>query len=106
MSGGLTFGNLECIEVNEFNYLDPKDNSMATNQGLILNFKTGERAVFRLSGTGSQGATVRIYLESFEGDRNKQLRSSDLALADVTQAALLASQITEITGRKSPSVIT
>ena len=53
-------------KVEEFSYVDPVDGSVSSRQGLILRFSDCERAVFRLSGTGSEGATVRVYLERFE----------------------------------------
>jgi phosphoglucomutase len=104
--GGLVFGGLKCVNVEEFAYVDPKDDSLATNQGIILSFLGDERAVFRLSGTGSEGATVRVYLEKFEGRRPKLGMATRDALAPVAAAAMEASNIAAITGRKAPTVIT
>jgi len=103
---GLTFGELPCVDMEEFLYVDPKDGSLAMNQGIIMNFAGGERAIFRLSGTGSQGATLRVYLECFQGKVSLQGQPPAAALAKVSEAALTASAIEEITKRTAPTVIT
>jgi phosphoglucomutase len=105
-TGGLFISGLKCIDIEEFFYVDPKDKTFASNQGIILKFSDGERAIFRLSGTGSEGATIRIYLEAFEDRPERQSQATSVALASVAKAALHASRIVEITGRNSPSVIT
>jgi len=92
--------------MEEFLYVDPKDGSLAMNQGIIMNFAGGERAIFRLSGTGSQGATLRVYLECFQGKVPLQGQPPAAALAKVSEAALTASAIEEITKRTAPTVIT
>lgn len=105
-TGGMTFGDLKCTSIEEFTYIDPVDDSLTVNQGLILNFEFGPRAIFRLSGTGSEGATIRLYLEDYERDEaTHKLRPIDV-LKPVEQAALIASQLVEFTGRESPTVIT
>lgn len=106
LAGGLEFGDLKCTSVEEFMYVDPVDNSMATKQGMILNFKDDERAVFRLSGTGSEGSTIRLYLEAFADTEDDIKRRPLDVLAPVAAAALEASNLAEITGRDSPTVIT
>jgi len=105
-TGGLTFGGLKCINVEEFAYIDPKDDSLATGQGIIVSFMGGERAVFRLSGTGSEGATIRVYLEKYEERRQKLGMATSDALAEVAKAAMEASDLAAITGRQAPTVIT
>ena len=64
------------------------------------------RAIFRLSGTGSEGATIRLYLESYEPDPSKQSQSPLEVLEPIAKAALKASDLVRITGRESPTVIT
>eukprot|EP00658_Telonema_sp_P-2_P076618 TRINITY_DN6740_c0_g1_i1.p1 TRINITY_DN6740_c0_g1~~TRINITY_DN6740_c0_g1_i1.p1 ORF type:complete len:270 (+),score=53.20 TRINITY_DN6740_c0_g1_i1:212-1021(+) len=91
----------------QFCYHDPVDKSVSNNQGLILNF-TGEgitaaRAVWRLSGTGSSGATIRLYLEVESTDGSMNTRDACGALA---QVAVELSKIQEHTGRSEPTVIT
>ena len=91
---------------DNFSYIDPIDNSMSSHQGLRIGFSDGARLVFRLSGTGTQGATIRVYLESYEADINKQHLPSEEALSELVAIALEVSQIEAITGRKAPDVIT
>lgn len=91
-------------------YTDPVDGSQAANQGLILGFKypNGDpaRVVFRLSGTGSAGATIRMYLERFEKDKSKHGESAPKALKSLAERALDLVQMKKLTGRKAPTVIT
>ena len=91
---------------DNFSYTDPIDNSVSSHQGLRIGFSDGARLVFRLSGTGTQGATIRIYLESYEADISKQHLPSEEALSELVAIALEVSQIEAITGRKAPDVIT
>lgn len=91
---------------DNFSYIDPIDNSVSSNQGLRIGFSDGARLVFRLSGTGTQGATIRVYLESYEADISKQHLPSEEALSELVAIALEVSQIEAITGRKAPDVIT
>lgn len=86
-----------------FSYTDPVDKSVSANQGYIFKWADGSRFVFRLSGTGSSGATIRIYLEKFSDDINQSVES---ALKTIADRALTASQIHELTGRTKPTVIT
>jgi len=91
-------------------YTDPVDGSKATNQGLILGFKypngDSARVVFRLSGTGSAGATIRMYLEKFEKDVSKHDDSAPNALKSLADRALGLVQMEKLTGRDAPTVIT
>jgi phosphoglucomutase len=91
-------------------YTDPVDGSKAENQGLILSFKypngNSARVVFRLSGTGSAGATVRVYLERFEKDVAKHGESAPVALKSLADRAVRLVKMSELTGRDSPTVIT
>ena len=86
-----------------FTYTDPVDGSVSPNQGYIFKWADGSRFVFRLSGTGSSGATVRIYLEKYSSDPSMKVED---ALKDISDRALAASKIKELTGREKPTVIT
>ena len=103
---GQTIGTLNVESADEFAYLDPVDGSQSAGQGIRIAFKGGARAVFRLSGTGTQGATIRLYLEQLEVDPTRLHQDPTDALVHVRDAALALSQLVEITGRKQPDVIT
>uniref|UniRef100_A0A7S4ND20 Alpha-D-phosphohexomutase C-terminal domain-containing protein n=1 Tax=Odontella aurita TaxID=265563 RepID=A0A7S4ND20_9STRA len=91
-------------------YTDPVDGSQTSKQGLILNFEypNGDeaRVVFRLSGTGSAGATIRMYLEKFEMDSSKHGEAAPAALKGLADRALGLVEMEELTGRDAPTVIT
>jgi phosphoglucomutase len=91
-------------------YTDPVDGSTTSKQGLVLSFEDshGEsaRVVFRLSGTGSAGATIRMYLEKFERDTSKHGEAAPVALKSLADRAIGLVRLVELTGRESPSVIT
>ncbi len=91
---------------DDFSYHDSIDGSVSHNQGVRILFVDGSRIVFRLSGTGTEGATLRIYLEAFEPDSTKQSVDAQGALAEMIQIALKISQLKEKTGRDTPTVIT
>ncbi|WP_038246920.1 alpha-D-glucose phosphate-specific phosphoglucomutase [Ghiorsea bivora] len=91
---------------DDFAYTDPIDGSVSTNQGVRILFEDGSRIIFRLSGTGTSGATIRIYLESYEADTSKHGLDAQLALADMIEAANTVSKLPELTGRNKPTVIT
>ncbi len=86
-----------------FSYKDPVDHSVSANQGYIFKWADGSRFVFRLSGTGSSGATIRIYLEKYSKDHTLNLEE---ALKEIAAKALSVSQIHELSGRTKPTVIT
>lgn len=88
---------------DEFSYDDPVDGSHTEGQGIRIHFKDGGRLVFRLSGTGTVGATLRVYLETFDAQNIAQ--DPQTALARVIQAADQLAMITDRTGRKRPTVI-
>lgn len=104
----ITFSNTNyTIKVaDEFSYTDPVDLSVSEKQGLRFLFSDGSRVVFRLSGTGSVGATVRIYIEQYQSDADKIEMDVAVALAPLVEIALEISQIEKFTGRKEPTVIT
>lgn len=101
---GQEFAGLKIEAADDFAYIDPVDHSESTSQGIRIFFASGERIVFRLSGTGTQGATLRVYLDSYEKTRVDQ--DPQLALADLIQAADEIARITQSTGRTAPDVIT
>jgi phosphoglucomutase len=103
---GKTFGSHTVAFCDDFSYTDPIDQSISTNQGLRIGFQDDSRIVFRLSGTGTEGATLRVYLESFEADVAKHHLDAQVALADLIQIANDIAQIQKYTGRDKPSVIT
>ncbi|KAJ2053594.1 hypothetical protein H4S04_000593 [Coemansia sp. S16] len=101
---GQTINGFTVAAVNDFEYTDPIDHSVSRNQGLRVIFDDSSRIIFRLSGTGSEGATVRIYIERFdpvEFDIDAQV-----ALKPLVDAALEISQLSKYTGRNEPTVIT
>ncbi len=91
---------------DDFSYTDPVDGSTTSGQGLRILFEDGSRIVFRLSGTGTEGATLRIYLESYEPDPSQHHRDAQEALAAMIEAAAQVSGLKERTGRDRPTVIT
>ncbi|WP_088182204.1 alpha-D-glucose phosphate-specific phosphoglucomutase [Sphingobium sp. Z007] len=91
---------------DDFAYTDPTDQSVSRNQGVRILFEDGSRVVFRLSGTGTQGATLRVYIERYVGpDGNLALETGD-ALAPLIAAAQELADISGYTGKDQPSVIT
>ena len=103
---GSKAGDMKIVEADDFSYRDPIDQSLTQGQGVRVRFDGGSRVVFRLSGTGTQGATLRVYLERFvgcSGDHNMNVQE---ALAPVIQAAEALAQIGKHTGRTKADVIT
>ncbi|MCJ8309361.1 MAG: alpha-D-glucose phosphate-specific phosphoglucomutase [Rhizobiaceae bacterium] len=103
---GQTFGSETVASCDEFSYSDPVDGSVSHNQGIRVYFESGGRAVFRLSGTGTQGATLRLYLEQFEPADGDHLKDPQEALVGVQQAALVICDLQNLTGRSEPDVKT
>jgi phosphoglucomutase len=91
---------------DDFSYTDPIDGSVSQKQGIRIGFTDGSRIVFRLSGTGTQGATLRVYLESYEADTARQNLDPQVALADLIAIAENIAQIRRHTGMDQPTVIT
>ncbi|GAB1609220.1 phosphoglucomutase-1-like [Argonauta hians] len=91
---------------DNFSYTDPIDNSVSNKQGIRLIFEDDSRIIFRLSGTGSSGATIRIYIEGYENDKTKYALDAQAVLKPLVDIALKLSKLTELTGRTSPTVIT
>ena len=103
---GKAFGGYRVKVCDDFSYTDPIDGSVSTGQGLRILFEDGSRIVFRLSGTGTEGATLRLYLEAFEGEPSRQRGDAQLLLADLIAIADEISGLTSRSGRERPTVIT
>ncbi|MGO8740732.1 alpha-D-glucose phosphate-specific phosphoglucomutase [Rhodoblastus sp.] len=103
---GQTFGALKVEAADDFSYVDPVDGSVSKNQGLRILFAGGSRIVYRLSGTGTAGATLRVYIERYEPDPAKHDLETQDALADLIACAEKIAEIRRHTGRDHPSVIT
>lgn len=101
-----TFGRYQVRSCDDFAYTDPIDGSVSKLQGLRILFEDGSRIVFRLSGTGTQGATIRIYLEAFEPNTENHHLDAQVALSEMIQIALQVSELKSRTGREKPTVIT
>ena len=103
---GRSFGADGIGTADEFTYTDPVDGSVSRNQGLRLLLDSGSRVMFRLSGTGTRGATLRVYLERYEPAGGDSGLDPQTALAELIQAADHLAGISERTGMGTPTVIT
>ncbi|MEL6463478.1 MAG: alpha-D-glucose phosphate-specific phosphoglucomutase [Pseudomonadota bacterium] len=103
---GQRVGDLTISGADEFSYDDPVDGSTSLAQGIRIHFDGGGRVVFRLSGTGTEGATLRVYLEQLEMDPNALHKEPQDALSGIIAAANTLAEITKRTGRATPDVIT
>lgn len=103
---GQTFGPLTVASADEFAYDDPVDGSHSSGQGIRIGFTSGGRVVFRLSGTGTVGATIRVYLEEYETNADQLHKDAQEALAPIIAAADEIAGIQQHTGRTAPNVIT
>ena len=101
---GKSFAAGTVASADEFAYDDPVDGSRSEGQGIRITFEGGSRIVFRLSGTGTVGATLRVYLEAYEDDPAKLHADAEDALADIIAAAGEIARIKEFTGRDAPDV--
>ena len=99
--GGMTIANADMFE-----YKDPVDGSISKNQGVRFIFQDGSRFVFRLSGTGVAGATIRMYLEKYEAPTGDLTQHAFDVVEPIAKIALQVSKLEEMTGRKEPTVIT
>ncbi|XP_069778142.1 phosphoglucomutase-like protein 5 isoform X2 [Narcine bancroftii] len=93
-------------KTENFEYTDPVDGTVTRNQGLQLTFTDGSRIIFRLSGTGSMGSTIRFYVESYERDPSRNNKEPQVVLGPLITIALKLSHVHERTGRRGPTVIT
>ena len=103
---GDKFGEFELDFADDFEYTDPVDGSVASKQGLRFVFTDSSRFIFRLSGTGSSGATIRMYIEQYETDPSKLEMDAQVAHKSLIDVALETSKLEEFTGRDKPTVIT
>ena len=103
---GQSFGALKVAAADDFAYHDPIDGSVSKNQGIRVLFEGGSRVVFRLSGTGTSGATIRVYVERYEPDASKHDIDTQVALADLIAVADEISEPKKRSGREAPTVIT
>ena len=106
---GLAGGTLDGLTVSyadDFSYTDPVDGSVSAHQGIRIGLADGSRIIFRLSGTGTVGATLRVYLEAFEPDPARQQMDTQTALEPLITTANNLAGIRARTGRAAPDVIT
>jgi phosphoglucomutase len=103
---GRQFGSYRVHLADDFCYTDPIDGSISAGQGVRLVFEDGSRLIFRLSGTGTEGATLRVYLERYEPNIALHGLDPQVALQDLIAIAQEVAQITPLTGRTAPTVIT
>ncbi len=103
---GRSFGDLKVAAADDFSYTDPIDGSVSTKQGIRVLFEGGSRVVFRLSGTGTSGATIRVYVERYEPDPSRHDIETQEALSDLIAVADEIAGIRARTGRTAPTVIT
>ncbi len=103
---GTRTGGLTVVSADQFSYTDPVDGSVSLNQGLRVAFEGGSRLVLRLSGTGTEGATIRLYLERYEPADGRLDGDTTAMLADLATAAEEIAGIAALTGRSAPDVVT
>ncbi len=103
---GQRFGPLTVQAADEFAYHDPTDGSVSQRQGLRVMFEGGSRVVYRLSGTGTSGATLRVYIERYEPPGGELHQDPAQALAALASAADAIGAVTQRTGRSAPDVVT
>lgn len=103
---GKTLGGFKVEKTDDFEYRDPIDDSVSSKQGIRIIFADGSRIIFRLSGTGSQGATVRLYVEKYSNNPSEFDADTQQGLKPLIDVALELSKLKEYTGREKPSVIT
>ena len=103
---GKEFNGRTITTADNFSYHDPVDGSVSNNQGVRLLFNDGSRIIFRLSGTGTQGATLRLYFERYEADIKQHDLDTQEALYDLIETAELIANIIGYTEMNEPTVIT
>jgi phosphoglucomutase len=103
---GQSFGENVVSYADEFSYHDPIDHSISDQQGIRIGFSNGSRIVFRLSGTGTVGATLRIYIEKYEKQLDLLHQDANTALEELVVIAETLCEVKKRTGRQEPSVIT
>jgi phosphoglucomutase len=103
---GRRLGNYEVATGDDFSYTDPVDGGISQRQGIRVLFQGGARIIYRLSGTGTEGATLRVYIESHEPDPARHDQDPQVALAELIRLADELAGVRERTGRVKPDVIT
>lgn len=103
---GKKYGGYTVKDMDDFRYEDPVDKSVSEKQGVRILFTDGSRIIFRLSGTGSQGATIRLYIDSYVKDATKVKSEAQTMLKPLVSIALELSKLQSLTGRDAPTVIT
>jgi len=108
-AGSLTGQSVQGMTIklmDMFEYVDPVDASVSKNQGIRIMFENGSRVVFRLSGTGVEGATVRLYLEAYESPDGDLSQHQFEVVKPLVSIAMEVSELPSFTGRTEPTVIT
>ena len=103
---GRSFGAHTVDRADDFAYTDPVDGSQSSAQGVRIFFTDGSRIVYRLSGTGTEGATLRVYLEKFEADATKYLADTQAVLRSLIDAATNIGNMVDYVGHSGPDVVT
>jgi phosphoglucomutase len=103
---GQTFSGYTVEVSDDFSYTDPVDQSVSSRQGIRILFSNGARIVYRLSGTGTEGATLRVYIEQTETDPGRLDQDPQQSLAELIRLSAEIAEIERFTGRKAPDVIT
>lgn len=103
---GQTFGRHKVVAADDFSYRDPIDDSFSDHQGIRVFFEDDVRMVFRLSGTGTEGATLRVYIEKFEPNPDHHGLDPQHALKEAIDVAEALCQVKALSGRGGPDVIT
>jgi phosphoglucomutase len=103
---GQNFGHYSVSHSDDFSYTDVVDNSVSSKQGIRILFSNGARIIYRLSGTGTEGATLRVYIEQPEKDTAKLDQDPQVLLDELIKLSLSFAQIEKFTGRSTPNVIT
>jgi len=103
---GKTLGSYVVVEADDFSYTDPVDGSISAHQGIRILFDGGSRIVFRLSGTGTKGATLRVYIERYEAEPSQLDQSTQHILGELIAIAADVAEISTRTGRAAPTVVT
>jgi phosphoglucomutase len=103
---GKVIGGITIDSADDFQYIDPVDNSITTAQGVRVYLNNGGRIVYRLSGTGTQGATLRVYVDCYQNNPELLAQDTQDALSDLILVAEKIADIKAFTGRENPDVIT
>merc|ERR1712066_733645 len=106
MGKGKEMSGMKVDKAEDFEYNDPVDGSVSSHQGINIIYTDGSRIVFRLSGTGSAGATIRLYLEKYEKPSGDLTGSQFEVVKPLAELAMEISNLPQLTGRTSPTVIT